>query len=108
MYKADKRRSFRDWCAENKVSRELAERALAHAVADKTETAYHRTDQLEQRRPLMQAAARFVDPHLGFVHQNGYQTASPIDPFSTPRGASASEPDRLGSAIVAVRYLLTS
>ncbi len=54
------RSSFRDWCADNGVSRELAERALAHAVADKTEAAYHRTDQLEQRRPLMQAWANFV------------------------------------------------
>lgn len=54
------RSSFRDWCADNGVSRELAERALAHAVADKTEAAYNRTDQFEQRRPLMQAWAQFV------------------------------------------------
>lgn len=54
------RSSFRDWCAENGVSREMAERALAHAVADKTEAAYNRTDQLEQRRPVMQAWADFV------------------------------------------------
>jgi len=54
------RSSFRDWCADNGVSRELAERALAHAVADKTEAAYHRTDQYEQRRPLMQAWAQYV------------------------------------------------
>lgn len=54
------RSSFRNWCAENGVSRELAERALAHVVADKTEAAYNRTDQFEQRRPLMQAWANFV------------------------------------------------
>lgn len=54
------RSSFRDWCAEHKVPRELAERALAHAVGDKTEAAYHRTDQLEQRRVLMQQWAEFV------------------------------------------------
>lgn len=54
------RSSFRDWCAENGVSRELAERALAHVVADKTEAAYNRTDQLEQRRPVMQAWANFA------------------------------------------------
>lgn len=54
------RSSFRDWCAENGVSRELAERALAHAVKDATEAAYHRTDQLEQRRPLMQQWGVFV------------------------------------------------
>lgn len=54
------RSSFRDWCAENGVSRELAERALAHAVKDATEAAYHRTDQLDQRRPVMDAWAAFV------------------------------------------------
>lgn len=47
------RSSFRDWCAETGVQRELAERALAHAVKDATEAAYHRTDQVEQRRPVM-------------------------------------------------------
>lgn len=54
------RSSFRDWCAETGVSRELAERALAHAVKDQTEAAYHRTDQLEQRRPVMNAWSAFV------------------------------------------------
>ena len=54
------RSSFRDWCAEHEVPRELAERALAHAVRDATEAAYHRTDQLEQRRPLMAHWGAFV------------------------------------------------
>ena len=54
------RSSFRDWCAETGVSRELAERALAHAVKDATEAAYHRTDQLDQRRPVMAAWCAFV------------------------------------------------
>ena len=54
------RSSFRDWCAEHKVPRELAERALAHAVKDATEAAYHRTDQLEQRRPLMARWGAFI------------------------------------------------
>jgi hypothetical protein len=31
------RSSFRDWCAENGVTRDLAEAALAHAIKDKTE-----------------------------------------------------------------------
>ena len=55
------RSSFRDWCAENGVSGELAERALAHVVKDQTEAAYHRTDQLEQRRPVMQAWSNFLN-----------------------------------------------
>ncbi len=51
------RSSFRDWASENGYPRDLAERALAHAVANKVEAAYHRTDLLEQRRPMMQAWA---------------------------------------------------
>lgn len=54
------RSSFRDWCSENGYPRDLAERALAHTVANKVEAAYHRTDLLEQRRPMMQQWARFV------------------------------------------------
>lgn len=49
------RSTFRDWCSETGVPRETAERALAHAVGDKTEAAYLRTTQIEQRRPVMQA-----------------------------------------------------
>ena len=49
------RSSFRDWCSENGYPRDLAERALAHAIDNKVEAAYHRTDLLEQRRPMMQA-----------------------------------------------------
>lgn len=54
------RSSFRDWCSEKGYPRDLAERALAHSVQNKVEAAYHRTDLLEQRRPLMQAWADFV------------------------------------------------
>ena len=36
------RSSFRDWCADNGVSRELAERALAHAVKFFKVYGYHR------------------------------------------------------------------
>ena len=56
------RSSFRDWCSEKGYSRDLAERALAHTVQNKVEAAYHRTDLLEQRRPLMQAWAAFIMP----------------------------------------------
>lgn len=54
------RSSFRDWCSEKGYSRDLAERSLAHAIKDKVEAAYHRTDLLEQRRELMDAWATFV------------------------------------------------
>jgi integrase len=54
------RSSFRDWCSENGYARDLAEKALAHTVQNKVEAAYHRTDLLVQRRPMMQAWADFV------------------------------------------------
>ncbi|MFB2853122.1 tyrosine-type recombinase/integrase, partial [Aeromonas veronii] len=54
------RSSFRDWCSENGYARDLAERALAHTVKNKVEAAYHRTDLLDQRRPMMDAWAEFV------------------------------------------------
>ncbi|CAJ6412077.1 phage integrase [Burkholderia pseudomallei] len=54
------RSSFRDWASENGYARDLAERALAHTIANQVETAYHRTDLLEQRRPMMQAWADFL------------------------------------------------
>jgi integrase len=54
------RSSFRDWASENGYSRDLAEKALAHAVRDKTEAAYHRTELIEERRPMMEAWAEMV------------------------------------------------
>jgi len=59
------RSSFRDWCSEKGYARDLAERALAHTVQNKVEAAYHHTDLLEQRRPLMQSWADFVMPSRG-------------------------------------------
>lgn len=56
------RSSFRDWCSEKGYPRDLAERALAHTVSNKVEAAYHRTDLLDQRRPMMQAWADFCAP----------------------------------------------
>jgi len=54
------RSSFRDWASEHGYARDLAERALAHTVANKVEAAYHRTDLLEQRRPLMETWANHI------------------------------------------------
>ena len=51
------RSSFRDWCAESGHPRELAEAALAHAVGDKVEAAYARSDLYERRRGVMEAWA---------------------------------------------------
>jgi integrase len=56
------RSTFRDWAAEcTTFSREVAEMALAHRIADDTEAAYRRGDLLEKRRRLMEAWAEFCD-----------------------------------------------
>jgi integrase len=54
------RSSFRDWCSEQAIPRELAERQLAHVVSDATEAAYLRTDALDPRRKLMERWAKFL------------------------------------------------
>jgi integrase len=54
------RSTFRDWCAEQtNFSREVAEMALAHRVADKTERAYQRGDLLKKRFALAEAWSRY-------------------------------------------------
>jgi integrase len=54
------RSSFRDWVAETtSYPRELAETALAHAVENRVEAAYRRSDLLEKRRALMEEWAAF-------------------------------------------------
>lgn len=54
------RGSFRNWCAESGVPREVAERALAHVVKGATESAYNTTDLLDQRRQVMEAWAKYI------------------------------------------------
>ena len=58
------RSTFRDWCSEQGYPRDLAERALAHLIQNKVEAAYHRTDLLDQRRPMMDTWAEFVESGL--------------------------------------------
>lgn len=58
------RSSFRDWASEHGYARDLAERALAHTIANQSEAAYHRTDLLEQRRPVMEAWADYFGGEL--------------------------------------------
>ena len=52
--------SFRVWCGETGVPRDVAEAALAHVVRDKVEAAYARTDLLERRRQVMEAWAQYI------------------------------------------------
>ncbi|EII4874562.1 tyrosine-type recombinase/integrase [Escherichia coli] len=54
------RSSFRDWCSEQHYPHDLAERALAHTIRNKSEAVYHRTDLLNERRPMMQAWGDYV------------------------------------------------
>jgi integrase len=54
------RSTFRDWVAEQtNTAGEVAEAALAHAIPNKVEAAYKRTDFFEKRRRLMDAWASF-------------------------------------------------
>jgi integrase len=67
------RSAFRDWVAEQtNFAGEVAEAALAHAIPNKVEAAYRRTDFLEKRRKLMDAWAAFC----GGVSANVVQLAS--------------------------------
>jgi integrase len=55
------RSTFRDWCGENGVDRELAERCIAHKVGSDAENAYARSSLIARRRPVMEAWGAFVD-----------------------------------------------
>lgn len=60
------RSTFRDWAAEcTPFANEVAEMALAHAIRDKTESAYRRGDLFDKRRELMQAWAEYIDQQSG-------------------------------------------
>jgi integrase len=54
------RSSFRDWAAEcTSYPNHVVEMALAHAVGDKVEAAYRRSNLLEKRRKLMEQWAKY-------------------------------------------------
>ena len=54
------RSSFRDWCAENNIDRQVAEMCLAHNVGNATEAAYLRSDMFDRRREAMDAWASYL------------------------------------------------
>ncbi len=54
------RSSFRDWCGEVGVDREVAELALAHMVGNATEQAYARSALLQRRSVVMQQWADYT------------------------------------------------
>ncbi len=53
------RSSFRSWCSDTAVPRDLAEAALGHAVRG-VEAAYARSDMLDRRRSLMDTWAAYI------------------------------------------------
>jgi len=56
------RSAFRDWVAEEtRFPSEIAEAALAHAIPNRVEAAYRRTDFLAKRRQMMAAWASFLE-----------------------------------------------
>jgi integrase len=60
------RSTFRVWGAEaTNFQREVAEAALAHAIADKTEAAYQRSTFFDKRRQMMAAWGAFCANGLG-------------------------------------------
>jgi len=54
------RSTFRDWCGDHSVQREIAEAALGHVVPG-VEGDYRRRDALALRRQLMQRWADFIN-----------------------------------------------
>lgn len=54
------RSTFRDWCAERGVDRDIAEISLAHTVGSDVERAYRRSDMLERRRMLLGEWGKFL------------------------------------------------
>lgn len=62
------RSSFRDWAAERTTApHAVMEAALAHAVSNRTEAAYNRTDLFDRRRALMEKWAAYLDGEAGKV-----------------------------------------
>ena len=54
------RSSFKDWCLESGKDWAASENALAHQLGNSVESAYIRSDLLEQRRALMTEWADYV------------------------------------------------
>ena len=56
------RSTFRDWCGENSIDRDLAEMALSHPApkASPSEVAYARSSYIKLRRPIMDRWSLFV------------------------------------------------
>lgn len=54
------RTSFRTWCGDHAVPRELAEMSLAHKIGSAVEQAYARNDLLDRRREVVEKWCTFI------------------------------------------------
>jgi integrase len=69
------RSSFRDWAGDSTAfARDVVEAALAHAIENKTEAAYRRSDALEKRRKLMAA----WDTYCNSASKEGRGNVTPL------------------------------
>ncbi len=73
------RSSFRDWASEETDHpREVVEAALAHAVRNRVEAAYARSDLFARRRRLMDEWAAYLDGDHGSDHDARHSTLPPV------------------------------
>jgi integrase len=71
------RSAFRDWAGDSTAfARDVVEAALAHAIGNKTEAAYRRSDALEKRRMLMAAWAT----HCNSAAKEAQGNVTPLRP----------------------------
>ena len=54
------RSSFREWCSETGVAREVGEAYLAHVTKTEVEAMYAHSDLLERRRRVMEDWSKYV------------------------------------------------
>ena len=75
------RSSFRDWAGEETDHpREVIEAALAHAVRNRVEAAYARSDLFERRRVLMDDWARYLARGIGCPREAQQRDFAPCRP----------------------------
>ena len=87
------RSSFRDWVADQtSYPGEIAEAALAHAIPNKVEAAYRRTDFLAKRRDLMREWASYC---LGLDQLDAQSSGADV---STHR-SDAADAENMSSSI---------
>ena len=54
------RSSFRDWCGESGIAREVAELSLAHTFGNEVERSYARSDLFKRRRAVMEQWSAYI------------------------------------------------